>query len=770
MTRHLRRDGGSIFSALVFILLATGLVASMVGFYLIRSSTDYVAAQSAQVKSAITQLSTKLLGQLNNDFPSDWLTDSSSELASATLDLSTSVSSSASATVTYFAINSQTGVVSADVSGQSGTDLNVKLSATVQFVPSGAGVFMGIDSNERPTWVYSNANLDSLALWEMNPSAVIYIDPNGDYDVVSPADQPTVSLAAAAAGADGTVGGVYCRFGATPQYQTQNQISPASSYSAWSAWAATATPSFTLAEGAQLNFQARARCVSDTESSAPSIPSTATTYLRPITTTPAAPVVSATTAGVVGWTAVACPDGTAAQYAHREHTNNDPWSNFSAWSTARTFTTTIPVGGVLESEVKARCASDFAAGPGSPVTTSTTISDALTAPAAPTVTLTGSVHLQVTPSVCTTGTTTEARWRFAIDGAKLSDAPWDAWGESQQFDPAVGVGQRLSAEAQQRCSTPFTSSPLSPTSGIAVRDVPITTAPILADIAIGANSFTWSDALCPSSTIGQYQWSWSINGGASVTSGSTWQVRPVSVPLALNEGSSVAVSVSGVCAGYAANGPSASRTASFDRPVITAPTVVNVSVDSAGAAAWSAADCTDGTSLQYQWQYARNGGGWGAFSAWGTSVSANGGSNAGDSVAYQVGARCVSTSTGVVGPSDYDTGSVIRGIPTPDKPVGLSANGEYLGINWNGASCQQGTVGYYSVYVRSADDGVFFQDRVDSPSWFHTGAPAADDSIIYYDLTAYCHNLASGEWSAESPVTTAYWVEGGTDVYPIVTN
>mgnify|MGYP002335856772 CR=1 FL=1 len=186
---RLRSEHGSMMTTLVFILISTFVAAGVMAFYLMRSTNDYATEKQAQVKSAISQLSSKLLGEVNADFPEQWQYLSAEDLKAQTLPLGEAPELQANAHLGYFSLNPDTGVIVAEVIGQSTTPGGVRVIAEVKFTPSGAGVFRGTDSSGRPTWIYSDDNLDGLALWEMAPNAVQYINSGGDYVAEAPAQE-----------------------------------------------------------------------------------------------------------------------------------------------------------------------------------------------------------------------------------------------------------------------------------------------------------------------------------------------------------------------------------------------------------------------------------------------------------------------------------------------------------------------------------------------------------------------------------------------------
>lgn len=172
-------ERGSVITTMIFIIVATGLIGSMLGLYLMRTTHDYATARQAEVKSVISELAGAVVNKLNTDFPTEWLTLTDTELAAVTENMAVNAEQQASAHLVSFTQDSANGTITARVIGDSTAPGKVRVFATITATPTGAAVFEGLDANQRPIWIYSNGSVDTLALYELTPAAVQYQDVNG---------------------------------------------------------------------------------------------------------------------------------------------------------------------------------------------------------------------------------------------------------------------------------------------------------------------------------------------------------------------------------------------------------------------------------------------------------------------------------------------------------------------------------------------------------------------------------------------------------------
>lgn len=154
---------------------------------------------------------------------------------------------------------------------------------------------------------------------------------------------PTVSTAYASNTVTGTASVVTCTSGNTPQYALRTRTNDGT-WGSYSAWSTTRSTGVATSQGAKYGFQAKAKCVSATDSSPDSPVSAEATYIHPINT-PAAPTVTATTSGDIttfNWTTTTCPAGTTARNQYKfiaDWGYNSTWYGPYTGLTSRTWDT-----------------------------------------------------------------------------------------------------------------------------------------------------------------------------------------------------------------------------------------------------------------------------------------------------------------------------------------------------------------------------------------------------------------------------------------------
>ena len=704
ITAALRVERGALMATMAFILVATGLAALMLGFFLSRSSADFAAAQKANAKSAITQYSAQLLGKVNGEFPTEWQTLPPDELKAATESLSDFEELRTEVWVDGFSLNVTTGVVVVDIVGETTTIGNIAVQASMKLVPSGAAVYKGVDSRDRPIWIYADdENLGALALWELAPDGMQYLDVNGSKSPTAPAETPAISLNGIETGVRADIGSVSCRYGQYAEYQYRTN--PGTGYGAWTEWATTQRFEFALVEGEYIQMQARARCSTLDATGVASPTSPAKSYSKPITTVLAGPQVTVTEAGAASWPEVVCSAAASPEYRYQRALNSGPYNAWSSWSTGRSFDTVLPEGNLLEVQVQAHCVTNYVTGPNSSTGYASAISPLTTKPSTPTVAISAALVATFENATCPAGTTVEYRWHSANDDAAMPNT-WSAWSPTARATLTANEGARVAVQAQARCATAYATGPAGTSSDIATRDLQVTSVAGHPTVALASNgaSFTWTDAACPAGTTPRYQWDYQANGGTIVNNSGGWNTKPTSVPVSINQGGTLRVWMTAACQGYTDLGPaSAERTSDFSKPITTAPSEPSVSINSSAVASWSATGCPVGTTVEYQWRSAVNSGSYGGYSSWGTTAKS--GTLAGYDSRSIVGvsARCVNTATDQTGPSSYDSsGWTVRGIPTPSSNVtGYSGGGlaPTRQLYWNAVSCAAGTP-YYQVRLR----------------------------------------------------------------------
>lgn len=177
MMRWTNRSGdserGALVSAIAYGLLASGIVALMVGWFLLRSTGDRAQAQNSQVRSAISLTSVAVLAKMNSDFPSAWESMSESDLQRATVGLIPAEPElQAVAHLESFSPpNATTGNITAQYAGSSLIDPDVQVTAKVVYVPTTAAQFVGLDAEGRPQWLDAGAGVPPIQGWTMQDGA-----------------------------------------------------------------------------------------------------------------------------------------------------------------------------------------------------------------------------------------------------------------------------------------------------------------------------------------------------------------------------------------------------------------------------------------------------------------------------------------------------------------------------------------------------------------------------------------------------------------------
>jgi len=503
-----RSDRGAAMATLIWLLMSSMIAALVVAGYIQRTTADMVTAQQAKARSAVGQLSANLLGLVNAQYPTAWESLDASQLAAASGYLGDAPAQQASAFLTYLALNDETGVITANIQGQTTGGLIAPVTASLKLVPTGAGVFQGTDARGRPTWIYADDDLDNLALWGPAPDGLQFINDSGDYTVAAPTQAPTIAINPGTNGAVTIqVGTVPCSYGGRAEYQTRTSEDGVA-WSDWSTWSQSVAYPSTVDEGASRYAQARARCVSVLGTSTESDPSATAAYTRPISSVVPGPAIVIDATGLVTLTPTgACPAGLTQQVSVQTAVDGGAWSAWATWGTtltAQILTAQVHQGARLDAQARARCISSVAEGTASSASTGTFTVPISSAPGAPTIAITdgtdGSASWTITPSAtaCPAGTTRELAWRTAVNagvaGLAASSAPWSGWGTVLTGGFAVdpGQGAYAGAQAKARCTTAYTQG--GEVAGtVATRVLVVTTAPAVPQITLGAfSSYTAS--------------------------------------------------------------------------------------------------------------------------------------------------------------------------------------------------------------------------------------------------------------------------------------
>lgn len=653
-----REERGALSSALLLVLVVTTLLVVSMSWFFFRQTLDYTTAQQAQVRSSINQLASNVLGQMNSDFPMDWQYMDADQLAEATAQYGNTPELGANSHVTFFAVNPNSGVVTAEIEGKSDNALGVTAKARVQFVPSGAGVFTGLDEQGRPVWVYSDDNLDALALWELNPNSIEYLTPGGDYTSVAPPIPPSVNITASGDTATSAFSNIYCQYGGSPEYRYRYKMDNGD-WTEWSEWGSAQSFTQNINQGQKISVQAMARCRTSLGVTDPTDASEIAEYTHPIQPPPAAPVLTIANSGIASWTAVSCATGTTGQYQYRIRLNEGTWTTWTSWAdNVLSANTNALEGARIEFQVRGRCASEFAVG-NQTATASAQLDRPITqAPAKPTISIggTSTVTTSVSTAATVPGLTAEYRYRIRINGG--STWTYGPWTTNRIDTRAVDQGSKVEAQGQSRYVSPYVTGPGSPESDVTVLNVPVTTKPDSPTLTLADDysKFTIGTVTCPAGTSPRYTWLSQVDDVTRESYGPIAPqnfVRSVTIP----EGGTLHVVATAACIGNGTGllGPSSDEAVlDSTRPVTSTPATPTISYAANGAPTWAKGGCASGTTWQSRYRYQENGGGWTSWRSWGTANSASSPIGQGERVMFDVEARCVSGS--LTGPVAASTG------------------------------------------------------------------------------------------------------------------
>lgn len=761
-------DRGALMGALIMTMVATTGIVVALSWFMFRSTIDYNTGQQAKVKSSIGQLAVNVLGSMNQDFPDDWQFMNAEDLADATKDFGATDELGATSHLTFFAINPVTGVVTAEAVGTSTVRSSITSKARIQFVPSGAGVYKGVDDVGRPLWVYSNDNLDALALWELNPNSIEYLTPGGDYTTEAPPNPPAVDITGAGASATVKFSNVYCQFGGTSEFRYRYKYG-AEPWSEWGTWATTQQYIHDIEQGQKISVQAMARCTTSLGNTDATAPSDIAEYVHPIAPPEGAPDLTISDAGVASWTSIECVGATVDQYQYRTRINESSWATWSSWTASQLdYNTGATEGSRVEVQVRARCASEFANG-GTTATASASRDLPITSvPARPTVTFNGSTTVTISVGAAATveGLTSEYRFSVSVNDA----APiWGNWSSSRAFDRTFNQGTKVQVRAEARYVSNYVNGAASTTSVNATHNVPVTTIPQkpVLTIAPGFNNWGFNNVSCVAGTTPGF--TWTVTVGGSVVSSETYAEYPGLVQaISIPQGQQVVAKVKAACVGYNnLKGPySAEDTLTALRSVTSTPSIPSVNFTTTGGASWTKAGCPVGTTWESRYQWKKNGSDFGAWTGWSTGSNISSPIGQGERVAMKVEARCTSIyDTSMSGPTaSYSSPWHVYEIttqPTTGGVVSLAGNGPVTATFTNPNSCPATTS------VRVA-----YRTTVNGAAW--PGASAFATSITPKSIAASQGEIARAQMAAycmtsysEGPT---FWYTAVTRTTPVTIN
>lgn len=601
--RRLRDERGSIMTSLLFVLVASATIALISTWFMARSSQDYQQALQARAKASVKQTAQDVLGLVNTKFPDNWRTMTKTQLNAATATIGDDKQLQAKSKVDFFDVNDGSGVVTIEITGTSTQNPDITTTANMKLVPTGAAVFTGLTPAGRPTWVYGSESIESLAVWEIAPNSLQFIDEDGNVIVETPTGSADVTLEANGTGATVHITDVYCTFGATTQYQFHSRAGDGE-WGTWSNWKNTRTADVELTPGERIEAEARARCVSGTTTSLPNIVGAGSEYVRPLTVAPAVPSVSIAPGGTYSWGSVRCEGISTPMYSSRYGLTGTGWLEWTPWTKDTSGTAVLPQEGqVLNVEVIAKCVNDYLEGPESEPGTATT-SKRVTSTVG-TVELTRDdegTYAALASETCAPSTDDEYLFQRRINNGEWEDI--DDWSSDISIDVEETEGSRTAVRAKGRCGTEDLKGPQSNNSNTITTDTPFSAAPEIGEIRVTAGGrLEWDEASCPTGTTAHYSPLWRVNGGSYKTASTT--DTSIALP-GTQEGDIIEVSLDMYCEGYVGKGPTAtSALSNYLRPFASTPTLgdVTIALTATGAEAnWpEATGCPAGSAAMYSY-------------------------------------------------------------------------------------------------------------------------------------------------------------------------
>lgn len=289
----------------------------------------------------------------------------------------------------------------------------------------------------------------------------------GTADWVRPIDTPAAPSVTAGA-SSAAITPVSCPTGTTPAYQMRYNIDGRG----WTDWSTGNTVTYTLQEGDQVAVQGSQRCFSIYTTSAWSL-SGATTYTKPITSTPSL-AVTGSISGSIGTTTVTpngCPSYLKTQVMVYGNVNDGGFNAASSWYAATSgkttsyFTSDLHEGAAFKAGANARCVSTWAQGPNAwgsdgtqyvrPITTAPWVSAGIS--------LSGGniIAGRTAEGGCPAGTSYQWNRSDAVNGNwNWWLAGW-AWTTTNWVDSGrvVGYGKTGQVAVMDRCVTAYATGP-----------------------------------------------------------------------------------------------------------------------------------------------------------------------------------------------------------------------------------------------------------------------------------------------------------------------
>lgn len=197
-----------------------------------------------------------------------------------------------------------------------------------------------------------------------------------------------------------------------------------------------------------------------------------------------------------------------AKFSFRYRTNGGPWSAYSSWSTSSSFSIAGGQGNVYDFQAATRCDNGPVAGQTSPESNVVSYTYPISAPNAPSVTvsLSGSNALATISDVsCPAGTSAAYATRSRVNDGTWSN--YSSWSGSSTASQPASQGYKYGYQAKARCQLgTVNSGETEGSEGTFIRPILAPSAPNVTQSTSGSvTTWSWPATSCPAGTMAEYQ-------------------------------------------------------------------------------------------------------------------------------------------------------------------------------------------------------------------------------------------------------------------------
>ncbi|WIB65633.1 hypothetical protein [Curtobacterium sp. MCBD17_040] len=163
MRRGVKRDSGIINVALAYMVLASSVVATMLGWFMLTQTQQFEQRQRQQDDLSIMSTAHVLLYDINTSYNAAWLTAAPAQLAAS---LPHEVADDPSGTLVQVTSIKKPDAytLTAVITATSPTDSSISVTKTITYRAAGAFMFQGTITNVNEVWVKRSTD-DMLALY-----------------------------------------------------------------------------------------------------------------------------------------------------------------------------------------------------------------------------------------------------------------------------------------------------------------------------------------------------------------------------------------------------------------------------------------------------------------------------------------------------------------------------------------------------------------------------------------------------------------------------